>query len=151
MRWIQLALFLAVLSAAGCTEAPIEDKSETPAAADESAADEPRDPNRLWCGEHGVYEDECLICHPELAARGKSEPLEAATTIARGDVLYCEEHEVFEAECGICHPELLGGLEVGEGLKVRFASIESAPEGGCPGRATQAKRRSRRALKRLGR
>lgn len=30
-----------------------------------------RDPNRLWCREHGVYEDECVLCHPEIA-RDKS-------------------------------------------------------------------------------
>ncbi|MCL4695007.1 MAG: hypothetical protein KJ060_21155, partial [Candidatus Hydrogenedentes bacterium] len=27
-----------------------------------SKPDEPRDANRLWCNEHGVYEDECVIC-----------------------------------------------------------------------------------------
>ncbi len=26
---------------------------------------------RLWCGEHGVYEDECGICQPQLAASMK--------------------------------------------------------------------------------
>ncbi|MBN2327960.1 MAG: efflux RND transporter periplasmic adaptor subunit [Candidatus Omnitrophica bacterium] len=26
-----------------------------------------RDPKRLWCNEHSVYEDECVICHPEIA------------------------------------------------------------------------------------
>ena len=27
-----------------------------------------RYPNRLWCKEHGVYEDDCFICHPELTS-----------------------------------------------------------------------------------
>jgi len=75
-----------------------------------------RDPNRLWCNEHNVYEDECLICHPELAAKTENKT-------AR---LMCEEHQVYEDECGICHPELLDNLEPGQGLKIRLESSESS-------------------------
>lgn len=31
--------------------------------------DEARDPKRPWCSEHGVYEDECALCNPELAKK----------------------------------------------------------------------------------
>jgi len=80
-----------------------------------------RDPNRLWCNEHGVYEDECLICHPELASNNSEAP---------SAELYCEEHRVPEQECGICRPELAASLIPGKGLKVRLESTESAVKAG---------------------
>ena len=79
-----------------------------------------RDPKRLWCNEHDVYEDECAICHPELAG-ARSKP--AAE-------LLCDEHRVPESECGICHPELVSTLSPGQSLKIRFASRESATKAG---------------------
>lgn len=82
---------------------------------------EPRDPNRLWCGEHGKYEDECDKCHPELAKTKGSE---------QGGVLLCGEHNLPEAECGNCRPELLTELPAGKGLKVRLPSAESAAKVG---------------------
>jgi cobalt-zinc-cadmium efflux system membrane fusion protein len=78
-----------------------------------------RDPGRLWCNEHGVYEDECTICHPELA----TEPAKPAGPM-------CDEHRLRESECGICHPELAAGLAAGEGLKIRFASAQSTAKAG---------------------
>ncbi len=80
-----------------------------------------RDPNRLWCKEHGVYEDECFICHPELKFSN--------TEVPSVD-LYCEEHRMPERECGICHPELAASLMPGKGLKVRLKSPESAVKAG---------------------
>ena len=80
-----------------------------------------RDPKRLWCNEHGVYEDECFICRPGLKSN-KSEEQSAG--------LYCKEHEVFESECGICHPELSNSLSIGQGLKIRLESPESAVKAG---------------------
>lgn len=50
-----------------------------------------RDKGRLWCNEHGRYEDRCWICHPELEDK---------------DRLYCKEHFLYEDECFLCHPEL---------------------------------------------
>ena len=50
-----------------------------------------RDPKRLWCEEHGRYEDRCFICHPEL--RDRSRP-------------FCEQHFLYEDECHLCRPEL---------------------------------------------
>jgi cobalt-zinc-cadmium efflux system membrane fusion protein len=80
-----------------------------------------RDANRLWCNEHGVYEDECFICHPELTSNNSEAP---------SVVLYCEEHRVPEQECGICRPELAASLAPGTGLKVRLESTESAVKAG---------------------
>jgi cobalt-zinc-cadmium efflux system membrane fusion protein len=52
-----------------------------------------RDKGRLWCKEHGRYEDRCWLCHPELEDK---------------DRLYCKEHSLYEDECFLCHPELKG-------------------------------------------
>ncbi|MBI5395757.1 MAG: efflux RND transporter periplasmic adaptor subunit [Verrucomicrobia bacterium] len=82
-----------------------------------STAPSQRDPKRLWCEEHNVYEDECTICHPEL--KGKAKP-------ATAQRLMCKEHGVPEDECGICHPELASKLKPGEGLKVRLPAADSA-------------------------
>lgn len=77
---------------------------------------EERDPNRLWCNEHGLYEDECLICHPELANK------QTQTTSPDRDPnrLWCNEHSIYEDECLICHPELAN-------KKVPAASQERDP------------------------
>jgi RND family efflux transporter, MFP subunit len=113
-----------------------------------------RSPNRLWCNEHNVYEDECSICNPESVM--KSEVLsqnlnrlwckehgvyEDECFICHPELkpnnskvpsveLYCKEHRVSEQECGICHPELTASLKPGEGLKVRLKSLESAVKAG---------------------
>ncbi len=78
-------------------------------------------PKRLWCNEHSVYEDECFICHPELKSNNKEVPSTG---------LQCKEHRVLESECGICHPELSNSLNIGQGLKVRLESPESAVKAG---------------------
>ncbi|MDP7640527.1 MAG: efflux RND transporter periplasmic adaptor subunit, partial [Candidatus Hydrogenedentes bacterium] len=102
------------------------------------------DKERLYCTEHFLYEDECFICHPELLeqseptviepqARGALDVFGFASKAELSDLpgtLYCNEHDVKEVECGICHPELLANQEIGEGLKVRFASPESAKKAG---------------------
>jgi cobalt-zinc-cadmium efflux system membrane fusion protein len=93
--------------------------------ATDTKSEAPRDPNRLWCGEHGLYEDECLICHPELAERKP-----APTNKELPDRLVCKEHELFEDECGICHPELTAALRPGQGLKIRFESREAVAYAG---------------------
>lgn len=59
-----------------------------------------RDPDRLWCGEHGVYEDECVLCHPEIADKKRSSEERDPNR------LWCGEHDVYEDECVICHPEI---------------------------------------------
>lgn len=100
------------------------------------------DKTRLYCKEHFLYEDECFLCHPELLEAGEptagepqaSRVFDDLITIAElSDLpspLYCNEHDLREDECGICHPELLATKEVGDGLKVRFASPESAAKAG---------------------
>ncbi len=49
-----------------------------------------RDEGRLWCREHGRYEDRCWLCHPELEDKARE---------------YCAEHFLYEDECFLCHPE----------------------------------------------
>jgi membrane fusion protein, heavy metal efflux system len=99
------------------------------------------DTTRLYCKEHFLYEDECFLCHPEIlnndepdAAEPEARLIDGLTTVAElsdlPSALYCNEHDVLEEDCGICHPELLSTKEVGEGLKVRFASPESATKAG---------------------
>ncbi len=69
---------------------------------------EKRDPNRLWCNEHGLYEDECVICHPELANANAQTEAKADSNTQQRDPgrLWCSEHGLYEDECAICHPEL---------------------------------------------
>ncbi|MCL4218121.1 MAG: efflux RND transporter periplasmic adaptor subunit, partial [Candidatus Hydrogenedentes bacterium] len=93
----------------------------------EKISQEERDPNRLWCNEHDLYEDECLICHPELADDEKSS---SAGPQAKSDQLWCNEHNVAENECGICQPQRLAELPVGNGLKVRMGSASSLDKAG---------------------
>ena len=114
-----------------------------------------RDPERLYCKEHWLYEDECYICHPEITPpwqKGKGEEGEKkdggqhqheqhvhAGDAPQDDGLFCNEHRVYERECGICHPGLLRSLEIGQGLKVRFASMNSVAKAGIQtGRPEQA-------------
>lgn len=100
------------------------------------------DKDRLYCKEHFIYEDECFLCHPELldqSAPADGEPQakrfldDFSPVIELADLpssLYCNEHDLQEAECGICHPELLAKKEIGDGLKIRFASPDSATKAG---------------------
>lgn len=89
---------------------------------------EPRDPNRLWCRPHGVYEDECFLCHPELAKKKTSSSHSAHDheSTDAGDGLWCNEHNVAEIQCGICQPQLASRLEPGSSLKIRLPSPNSA-------------------------
>ncbi len=89
---------------------------------------EAQDKSRLYCKEHSLYEDECFLCHPELASRagdGQGNEKQAADL---GQM--CTEHGLPEQECGICHPDLLGSLQPGQGLKIRFESAQSAEKAG---------------------
>jgi len=101
-----------------------------------------RDPNRLWCGGHGVYEDECYICHPELKGASEKKPDMDDDHDQSGheghehgsgggaDHLWCNEHNLAERECGICQPQLAVGLIPGQSMKVRLASMASAQKAG---------------------
>ena len=89
--------------------------------------------DRLFCKEHALYEDECFLCHPELKSDGEAS-LDAPSSPDDGAdgvaVLQCNEHGVPEIECGICQPDRAKSLEPGENLKVRFPSIEAAGKAG---------------------
>ena len=96
-----------------------------------------KEANRIWCEEHKLYEDECIFCHPDISiphiknkkkAAGKASKTKVSTVSSKE--LLCSEHDVNENECGICHPELLDKLQVGQGLKIRLESAESAVKSG---------------------
>jgi cobalt-zinc-cadmium efflux system membrane fusion protein len=79
---------------------------------DHQPAEEVQNSKRLWCNEHGVYEDECFICHPELKSKVDTDvatPIHdhrPAEEVQNSNRLWCNEHGVYEDECFICHPEL---------------------------------------------
>jgi len=85
-----------------------------------------REPGRLYCEEHGLYEDECYLCRPQLAPA----PGARAASGSRAAGLMCAEHGVAEAECGICRPEATALLNPGAGLKVRLPQKDSARSAG---------------------
>jgi len=104
-----------------------------------------REAGRLWCKEHGVYEDECYICHPEIKQKAKSKKSvkphgSTHATEKKKNVLMCKEHGVPEGECAICHPDLAASLPAGQGLKIKLSTKNSAALAGIdvatPGTAT---------------
>ena len=104
MLFLLVTGFVACGRTDGTENTAAEKATATPYAAGATQAAEPRDPNRLWCKEHGVYEDECVICHPELAK--KAEGASAQEAPRDPNRLWCNEHGLYEDECVICHPEL---------------------------------------------
>ncbi|MCC6796813.1 MAG: efflux RND transporter periplasmic adaptor subunit [Candidatus Hydrogenedentes bacterium] len=103
LRLLAIVLAIALLGMnLGCEKAPAEEESKPAAAAKPTIEKEARDPNRLWCNEHGVYEDECVICHPEIANKKKADAAQERDP----NRLWCNEHGVYEDECVICHPEI---------------------------------------------
>lgn len=85
--------------------------------------EELEDKKRPYCNEHGLYEDECIFCNPDASKQGASmqKPIK---------LLFCNEHRVTERECGICQPQLVNELEVGQSMKIRFASSNSTKKAG---------------------
>jgi hypothetical protein len=63
-----------------------------------------------WCSEHGVPEEKCGLCHPEVAAKFKE----------AGD--WCKKHDRPDSECFICHPE----------YQAKFAALYEAKYGKAP-------------------
>ena len=117
--WWKKVLLLAacpVLSAALLAACNPTEEAVAPAVMQEVKEVTPpdqRDPNRLWCNEHGLYEDECLICHPELANKSKNANATEEKAVSERDPnrLWCNEHGLYEDECLICHPELANKME----------------------------------------
>lgn len=111
----------------GLAEVPAE--AGTPDAADRGPLREPGDPDRLYCNEHELYEDECFYCHPELL---EAPPEAGGDSDGPGhpEGLFCGEHRLPEIECGICQPALADRLQPGEGLKIRLLSPEAARRAG---------------------
>lgn len=99
------------------------------------------DPDRPYCKEHFLYEDECHLCNPTLQESG-APPLKGGGASAphQAPALFCNEHGVPELECGICQPQLAGTLAPGESLSIRMPSVRSAELAGLtverPGRGS---------------
>jgi hypothetical protein len=56
LRMLAIVASIALLGInLGCENAPAEEESKPAAAAKPEIEKEARDPNRLWCNEHGVY------------------------------------------------------------------------------------------------
>jgi len=131
-----------------------DQKDESPAKHKHQKGKDDCCPERLWCKEHNVYEDECTICRPESGAKAEKtghDPkrlwcnehsvyedecyichpeLKSDNSEAPPADLYCEEHRIFERECGVCRPEMSNELNFGQGLKIRLKSPESAVKAG---------------------
>ena len=90
------------------------------------------DVDRPYCTEHFLYEDECFLCHPELqeTSSGAAPPMEGGTALESPPALFCNEHNVAESECGICQPDLAASLDPGKSLLVRMPSAKSAEKAG---------------------
>ena len=91
------------------------------------------DKDRLFCKEHSLYEDECFLCHPELESGGESAhslPPSEGGGEAETAALFCNEHRVPEVECAICQPDLAAALGPGDSMKVRFPSERAADKAG---------------------
>ena len=91
---------------------------------------------RLWCNEHGVYEDECFICHPELKSKVAADvethkhDHESIETVQNSKRLWCNEHGVYEDECFICHPELKTNMSEVASVEL-FCEEHKVPEREC--------------------
>lgn len=88
-----------------------------------------QDKDRPYCNEHFLYEDECLLCRPEVKTPSTGNAA-GASFQATGSALFCNEHMVAESECGICQPGLASSLEPGQSLLVRMPSVNSASKAG---------------------
>jgi cobalt-zinc-cadmium efflux system membrane fusion protein len=142
---VAIAVVIALTTGCGAAD---RDRDAPAAAATQDVADEAveRDPNRLWCNEHDVYEDECVICHPEIASKAaeKRDPnrlwcnehglYEDECTICHPELaeaaeerdpnrLWCNEHGLYEDECTICHPELASDSEVGQDRTAKVSGL----------------------------
>lgn len=96
LRWLgMLALAIAIV---GCgTEKTVSEKKTSEKKAEEknktASAKEAHKHDQWWCDEHGIVEDECLLC--KLGEQGCKK---------KGD--WCEMHERPKSQCFKCKPEL---------------------------------------------
>ena len=89
------ALGLAVVLAITLSSCKSTSSSKSPAESNKGDDHGTTTPAIDWCPEHRVPESECTQCHPELAAKWKSQP-----------GMWCEEHGVPEPHCYLCHPNI---------------------------------------------
>ena len=107
------ALFAVLgLAMTGCGNKPADpaqaEQSSAPNA--QAAVETDHSHGGWWCVEHGVPEEVCTRCSPQLAADFQK----------KGD--WCKEHNRPESQCFICHPD----------LKAKFAAQYEAKTGHKP-------------------
>jgi cobalt-zinc-cadmium efflux system membrane fusion protein len=92
---IKKLLAMSVLVAIALTFAACSKSSKGGAAANSATVKEAASHSHegWWCDEHGVPEDVCALCNPDLVADFK----------AKKD--WCEKHNRPDSQCFICHPE----------------------------------------------
>ncbi|HEY2883410.1 MAG TPA: RND transporter [Pirellulales bacterium] len=98
------ALLGIAIGLAGCN------KSQETAPAGGTPVAETHTHEGWWCSEHGLPEEKCALCHPEVAAKFKE----------AGD--WCKKHDRPESECFVCHPE----------YQAKFAALYEAKYGKAP-------------------
>jgi hypothetical protein len=101
-RWLGsslLALVAAVgFSTAGCGKAEdggTQAKKQSPGTQDSKMG---HTHDEWWCAEHGVPEEECSACDPELAKKFKDKKF-------KGKRDWCDKHEIAASQCFVCNPE----------------------------------------------
>lgn len=95
-RFFTSVVVCSLLASVGCSK---ENTDAKPAAASaqgaaHAAASVKPGSHEDWCGEHGVPESQCTLCHPDLIAAFK----------ATND--WCAEHSLPESHCLKCNPDL---------------------------------------------
>lgn len=86
----------AVLLTTGCGKpdpTPAKDEKASKDKEKVKPKDDGDDHSGWWCKSHGIPEDECSMCQPDVEKACK----------AKGD--WCEKHDRADSQCFICHPE----------------------------------------------
>ena len=89
-RLLPFLTLVAGVAVAGCQDKPT---TSSGTAATSTVIKQARKHDAWWCREHGIPEDECLMClHSEEQLKKK------------GD--WCEKHEYAKSQCFGCNPKL---------------------------------------------
>lgn len=82
-----------VLLACGCNQSNHSDSRTSQPATAVVSESPSHEHGEWWCDEHGVPEEECTRCRPDLTAGYKK----------KGD--WCGKHDRPDSQCFLCHPE----------------------------------------------
>ncbi|HKB01292.1 MAG TPA: hypothetical protein VKD90_03690 [Gemmataceae bacterium] len=90
-RMVPFFTLVAGVALVGCQDKPT---TSTGAIATTTVTNQARKHDNWWCREHGIPEEECLMCKPNAEAELKK----------KGD--WCEKHEYAKSQCFACNPAL---------------------------------------------